>query len=123
VRIKLSPSCFSAVHKELWPKCHPQQAAAPCSAPALQFVMRHVLMNFDHCDYGWRVHFIEADCRTLIGPKTRFYRIATLDGLRALVIRCNIGDLANFEHSVRAWGRGSNHLSLSDDQYNKLKRG
>jgi len=50
-------------------------------------------MNFDHCDDGWRVYFIEADCRTLIGPKTRYYRIATLDDLRAFVIRCNIENL------------------------------
>ena len=84
-------------------------------------VMRRVLMNFDHCDCGWRVHFIKADCRTLIGPKTRYYCIATLDGLRALVVRCNIENLANFEHSVTAWGRGSNHVRLSDEQYNKLK--
>ena len=85
--------------------------------------MRRVLMNFDHCDYGWRVHFIEADCRTLIGAKTRYYRIATPDDLRAFVIRCNIEDLTNFEHSLRAWDRGSNHVNLTDEQYNKLKRG
>ena len=76
--------------------------------------MHRVLMNFDHYDDGWRVHFIEADCRTLIGPKTRYYRIPNLDGLRAFVIRCNVEDLANFEHSLRAWGRGSNHVRLSD---------
>ena len=79
--------------------------------------MRRVLMNFDHCDHGWRVHFIEADCRTLIGSRTRYYRIATLDDLRAFVTRCNIENLANFEHSLRAWGRGSNHVRLSDEQY------
>jgi hypothetical protein len=46
-----------------------------------------------------------------------------VDGLRAFVIRCNIEDLASFEHSLRAWGKGSNHVRLSDEQYNKLKRG
>jgi hypothetical protein len=44
------------------------------------------------------------------------------DGLRSFVIRCNVGDLAKFEHSVRAWGRGSEYANLSVDQYAKLKR-
>jgi hypothetical protein len=39
------------------------------SQPSYNSGMRRVLMNFDHCDYGWRVHFIEADCRTLIFAK------------------------------------------------------
>src|SRR5947208_286433 len=34
--------------------------------------MPRVLMSFDHRDC-WSVHFIEADCRTLIGPKMRYY--------------------------------------------------
>ena len=84
--------------------------------------MRRVLLNFDHRDY-WSVHFIEADCRTLIGKMTRYYHFATVDGLRAFVIRCNVENLEKFEHSLRAWGRGSNYVRLSDEQYNKLKRG
>jgi hypothetical protein len=79
-------------------------------------------MNFDHREY-WSVHFIEADCRTLIGPKTRYFHFATDDGLRAFVIRCNVEDLANFEHSLRAWGRGSNYVNLTDEQYERLRRG
>jgi hypothetical protein len=62
------------------------------------------------------------DCRTLIGTKTRYYHFATVDGLRSFVIRCNVGDLAKFEHSVRAWGRGSEYANLNDDQYAKVKR-
>ena len=83
--------------------------------------MPRVLMNFDHREYWWG-HFIEADCRSLIGPKTRYYHFATDDGLRAFVIRCKVEDLANFEHSLRAWGRGSNYVNLTDEQYAKLKR-
>jgi hypothetical protein len=83
--------------------------------------MRRVLMNFDHREY-WSVHFIEADCRTLIGPKTRYYHFATVDGLRSFVIRCNVEDLEKFEHSLRAWGRGSNYVHLTDEQYAKLRR-
>ena len=38
------------------------------------------------------------------------------------VIRCNVEDLAKFEYSLRAWGRGSNYVNLTDEQYAKLKR-
>jgi hypothetical protein len=90
--------------------------------PSYNSAMPRALLNYDHCDFGWRVHFIKADCRTLIGSKTRFYRISTVDGLRAFVIRCNVEDLGKFEHSLRAWGRGSNYVSLTPEQYNKLNR-
>jgi len=82
--------------------------------------MPRVLMNYDHYDC-WRVHFIEADCRTLIGPKTRYYYFATVDGLRAFVIGCNVEDLEKFEYSLRARGRGSNFVNLTDEQYAKLR--
>jgi hypothetical protein len=53
-------------------------------------------MNFDRYKSLWWVHFIEADCRTLIGPTTRYYHFATVDGLRSFVIRCNVEDIADF---------------------------
>jgi hypothetical protein len=65
---------------------------------------------------------MEQDCRTLIGPKTRYYRFATLDGLRSFVVGCNPENMPEFERSVRAWSRGSEYVNLSDDQYAKLKR-
>jgi hypothetical protein len=80
-----------------------------------------VLLNFDHYKDLWWVHFIEEDCRTLIGPKTRYYRFATLDGLRAFVIRCNPEDMEEFERSVRAWGRGGNFVNITEEQYAKLR--
>ena len=83
--------------------------------------MPRVLMNIDYYKDLWWVHFIEADCRTLIGLKTRYYRFATLDGFRSFVLRCNPEDMPTFEHSVRAWGRGSNYVNLTDEQYAKLK--
>jgi hypothetical protein len=82
--------------------------------------MPRVLTNYDHYKDLWWVHFIESDCRTLIGPKTRYYRFATVDGLRAFVIRCNVEDLEEFENSMRAWGRGSNYVNLTDEQYAKV---
>ena len=78
-------------------------------------------MNFDCYKSLWWVHFIEADCKTPIGSTTRYFHFATVDGLRSFVVRCNVGDLAKFEHSVRAWGRGSEFANLSGEQYDKLK--
>lgn len=78
-------------------------------------------MNFDCYKSLWWVHFIEADCKTPIGPKTQYYHFASVDGLRSFVIRCNVGDLTKFEHGVRVWGRGSEYANLTDEQYAKLK--
>jgi hypothetical protein len=83
--------------------------------------MPRALMNFDHYKALWWIHFIEADCKTLIGAQTGSYHFATVDGLRSFVIRCNVWDVAKFEHSVRAWGRGSEQVNLTDEQYAKLK--
>jgi hypothetical protein len=48
-------------------------------APKLPFV----LLNFDHCRDGGAVHFIRADCRSAIGSRTRYFKFAALDSLRA----------------------------------------
>jgi hypothetical protein len=53
--------------------------------------MPRVLLNFQHYRQLWNVHFIEADCRTSIGRKTRYYHFATLDGLRSFVVRKHAG--------------------------------
>jgi len=81
------------------------------------------LLNFDQYRDGWEVHFTEADCRTRIGSKTRYFKFVTQDTLRAFVSRCQPEDatLAEFEHSVGAWGRGSEYVQLTDEQYGKLK--
>ena len=84
--------------------------------------MPRVLLNFQHYKDLWSVHFIEADCKTLIGPITRYYDFATLEGLRAFVLRCNPEDIAKFDRSVSAWSRGSNYANLTDEQYAKLKQ-
>ena len=86
--------------------------------------MPRVLLNFQHYRYAWTVHFIEDDCRTSIGPRTRFYSFTTLDSLRSFVGRCTPEDatLAGFDHSVRVWGRGSEYVHLTAEQYGKLKQ-
>jgi hypothetical protein len=63
----------------------------------------------------WTVHFPHDDCKTRIGPRTRFYNFATLDSLRSFVTRCKPEDatLAGFEQSVRAWARGSEYVHLT----------
>jgi hypothetical protein len=83
--------------------------------------MTRCLLNFSSYAGIWSVHFIEADCKTLIGARTRHYHFATEDGIRAFVQGCNPEDMAEFEKSLRAWGRGSAYVQLTDEQYAKLK--
>jgi hypothetical protein len=83
--------------------------------------MPRVLMNFQHYK-DWVVHFIEADCQTTIGSRTRYYHFPSEEGFRAFVSRCNLEDMTDFEHSMRAWSRGSNYANLSEEQYEKLLR-
>ena len=66
--------------------------------------MPRVLMNFDRYSGFWWVHFIEADCRTLIGPKTRYYRFAT----RMVFARsCCAAILRTCRSSSTAFGHGA----------------
>lgn len=83
--------------------------------------MRRVLMNFQQYQTLWNVHFIEADCKTLIGHTTRYYHFATLEGLRAFVLRCHVLDIADFDYCIRAWNKGSTWCDLTDEQYDKLR--
>ena len=66
---------------------------------------------------------MEADCKTSIGPPNRYFRFATLDGFRSFVLRCNPENMPEFEHAVRAWGRGGNYVNVTDEQYGKLQKG
>lgn len=85
--------------------------------------LRRALMNFQRYDGLWSVHFIDADCRTPIGIRTRYIDFATIDELRALVIRCNPdkSELAEFEQDIKRWGRGSIYVNLTSDQIRKLQ--
>ena len=51
--------------------------------------MPRVLLNFQHYRDAWNVHFIQADCQTRIGTRTRYFRFDTLDSLRSSVTRCH----------------------------------
>jgi hypothetical protein len=82
--------------------------------------MPRVLMNFQYYK-DWVVHFIEADCRTTIGRQTRYFHFKTEQSFRTFVSRCNLEDSADFERSMRAWSRGGNYASLTEEQYAKLK--
>ena len=84
--------------------------------------MPRALLNFQYHKYRWWVHFIEADCQTSINPATRYYSFATLEDLRAFVLRCNPEDIAEFDRSARAWNRGSEYVDLAPDQYARLKQ-
>ena len=83
--------------------------------------MHRVLMNYDLYNGFWWVHFIEADCRTPIGRRTRYLRFARRDDLDSFVNRCRIEDRTGFEADIRRWGRGSSYANLTEEQYEKLK--
>jgi hypothetical protein len=78
-------------------------------------------MNFQLLD-DWVVHFIESDCRTTIGARTRYFHFATEEDFRAFVDRCNLEDPAGFERAMTNWARGSVFANLTEEQYAKLKR-
>jgi hypothetical protein len=84
--------------------------------------MPRVLLNFDHYRDGWNVHFIQDDCSTRLGSRPRYFKFDTLNSFRAFVTRCQPEDatLEGFDHSVRAWARGSEYVHLTDEQYGKL---
>lgn len=83
--------------------------------------MHRVLLNFQQYGELWMVHFIESDCRTAIGSQTKYFHFTTVEGLRSFVFRCNPEDMAKFERSLKAWGRGSNYCNITDEQYAKLR--
>ena len=82
--------------------------------------MPRVLMNFQRHN-NWVAHFIEADCKTTIGRRTRFFEFATEEGFRTFVSRCNLENPADFEDQIDRWSRGSAYAHLTDEQYKKLR--
>jgi len=87
--------------------------------PSCASAVPRVLRNFQHYGNTWTVHFVKADCRVTVGPRTRFYNFATFDALRSFVTSCQPEEatLAGFDHSVRAWGRGSEYVHLTPEQH------
>ena len=79
--------------------------------------------SIQHSGNARTVHFTEADCRTTVGPRTRYYNLSTLETLRSFFTRCQPEDatLAGFDQSIRAWGRGSEYVHLTPDQNGKLQ--
>lgn len=84
--------------------------------------MPRVPLNFQHYRDAWAVHFIKDDCRSPIGSRARYFKFSALDDLRSFVERCQPEDatLAGFDHSVRAWARGSEYVHLTEEQFGKL---
>lgn len=83
--------------------------------------MPRVLMNFQFLD-GWTVHFIEADCKSIIGRRTRYFKFATAHEFREFVSRCNLEHPNGFEAAMQNHARGSEFCRLTDEQYARLRR-
>lgn len=75
--------------------------------------MRRLLLNFQ-CNRGWSCHFIDQDCKTSVGG--RFFSVPDPTILRRMVIKMRCEDIDDFDHSIRAWARGSVYVHLSDEQ-------
>ena len=79
-----------------------------------------VLMNFMAGRNGWRISFLEEDCRTSLPVKLTF---ATPDKIRVMQQRFGNPLLENrhaLEHGLSI-GRGGVWLTLNEEQYSKLK--
>jgi hypothetical protein len=83
--------------------------------------MPRVLMNFQLVN-DWGVHFIEADCKTTIGMRTRYFHFPNEAEFRDFVARCALEDPAEFEEGMTNRARGSVFANLTEEQYAKLKR-
>ena len=75
--------------------------------------MRRLLLNFQLYK-GWNFHFVDQDCKTSVG--SRHFAVDDLTVLRKIVIKLRCEDIADFDHSIRAWARGSVYVHLSDEQ-------
>ena len=82
-------------------------------------MMHRILMNYQFRN-GWRVSFLESDCRTSL-PLTLTF--ATEDKLREMHERYGasriLEDRQGLEHGISI-GRGGVWLSLTEEQYRRL---
>ena len=88
-----------------------------------RLAMPRVLLNFQLYEDLWSVHFIEADCKTLIGLRPGTTTSPPLKAYGAFMGRGNpLKRGREFDRSVRAWSRGSNYINLTDEQYAELNQ-
>src|SRR5690242_12737839 len=99
----------------------PQGRERLCHRCALNQPRHRVLMNFMLTGAGWRISFLEADCKTILNRKLVFsipdkiFEMARRGGADLTSAgRCDL------ENGISI-GRGGVWLNLSADQYHKLK--
>jgi hypothetical protein len=78
-----------------------------------------VYLHASH-NHVWRVQFLEEDLRTGVG---RMFTYSDLDSVRELLIRGNADTEAReeFENGIQRWNIGACYLTLTPEQYKKLK--
>jgi hypothetical protein len=47
--------------------------------------MPRALLNFQHYGDAWTIHFVQDDCRTRIGSRTRYFQCSTQHDSRRFV--------------------------------------
>jgi hypothetical protein len=78
-------------------------------------------MNFMMAKDGWSVSFLEEDCRTSLPRKFVFQtELKILDLARHGGAEFNLAGRQAIEHGI-CMGRGSVWLSLTEEQYGKLR--
>jgi len=80
---------------------------------------RRVLMNFMAVQ-SWHVSFLEADCQTTLPVKLAFRDPAKIRTMQQRFGSGSLEDRQSFEHGLNI-GRGGVWLTLSEEQYRKLK--
>jgi hypothetical protein len=80
---------------------------------------RKVLMNFMAVQ-AWHVSFLEPDCQTSLPVKLTFKTPAKIRTMQQRFGSSSLEDRQSFEHGLSI-GRGGVWLTLSEDQYRKLK--
>jgi hypothetical protein len=80
---------------------------------------RRVLMNFMAVQ-AWHVSFLEPDCQTSLPVKLTFKTPAKIRTMQQRFGSASLEDRQSFEHGLSI-GRGGVWLTLSEEQYRKLK--
>ena len=94
---------------------HPwrERRCAKCDTPHRVYL--HALDR-----HTWNVQFLEEDLKTPVG---RMFTYTDLDSVRELLTRGNATAEAweEFESGIRRWGIGACFITLTPEQYKRLK--
>jgi hypothetical protein len=82
--------------------------------------MLRIYLHAHQVKDSWCVQYLEADLKTSVG---RMYDYSSLDRVREILTRASADGEARetFESGIRRWGIGACFLTLTAEQYKKLR--